>query len=256
MDAQRDEILARVELAGIKMTPEQQEEYLAMEDDLGEMPKGAEVPLGYKRCGRCGHAKKFYLFNKNSGSKTNTSGNCKQCQRESAAKSYQKTKQRRNYRKYYRENKELKLAHARKYYEENKERIKEKHKLYLQTKKGKKVMQKAHAKRRRVLAEKKGVPYTRAMVIERDGVFRGLEHPVCYLCGQPITDTTGTSLHIDHVVPVAEGGYDCFTNVACTHAECNLRREKDARELSVEQVETVKQLAETYMEAYPEKFED
>lgn len=256
MHSDRDIIMERVESANITMTPEQEEEYLAMADDLGEVAKGAEVPPGYKRCGRCGHVKKFYLFNKNSGSKTNTSGSCKECQKANAKKSYQKTKQRRNYREYYQKNKEIKQAHARKYYEENKERIKEKHKAYLQTKKGKLVMTRAHAKRRKALAENAGVPYTRTLVIERDSTFLGLEHPVCYLCGQPITDISGESLHIDHVVPIVQGGLDCFTNVASTHADCNLRREKDARELTVKQVEGIKARANAYIEAHPEQFED
>ena len=72
-----DEIMGRVALAEVAMTTDQEKEYLAMEDILPEISNGSEVPLGYKRCGRCGHPKKFYLFNKNSGSKTNTSGNCK-----------------------------------------------------------------------------------------------------------------------------------------------------------------------------------
>lgn len=251
----KEEILARVASASIEMTAEQQHEYLTTVDDLGEVVKGAELPLGYKRCGRCGHGLKFYLYNKNSGSKTNTSGNCKACQKSTAKKSYTKTKQKRNYKKYYQENKELKQAHARKYYEENKDKIKEKHKAYLQTKQGKKVMQKAHAKRRKAIAENVGIPYTRAMVIERDGAFLGQDRPICYLCQQPIIDASGAYLHIDHVVPIVEGGLNCFSNVASTHAECNLRREKDARELTTSQVEEVITRAEAYIDAYPEKFE-
>lgn len=250
------EMLERVRLGGIELTPEQEKEYVAMPDDLGEVEKGAAVPVGFKRCGKCGHAMKFYLFNKNAASKTNTSGSCKACQRENAKKSYAKTKSRRNYKKYYQENKERKRAHARKYYEENKERLKEKHKAYLQTAKGKKVMRRAHAKRRKALMENTGVPYTREMVIHRDSEFIGEKYPICYLCEKPIEDTSGKALHIDHVIPIVEGGLNCFTNVASTHDECNLRREKDARKLEVVQVTTVQQRAIKYMDTYPEKFED
>jgi hypothetical protein len=249
------DILQRVADAGITLTHKQQLAYIALTDDLGEVPKGSEVPEGYKRCGKCGHAKKFYLFNKNSSSKTNTSGSCKECQKHTAKKSYKKTKQKRNYKRYYQENKEVKREHARKYYEKNKDKINEKHKVYVQSKKGKKVMAKAHAKRAKALALNKGVPYTRALVIERDGLFQEHNKPVCYLCQKEIEDTSGKGLHLDHVIPVVEGGLDCFTNIACTHALCNLQREKDARELTADQVEAVKNLAEAYMDAYPEKFE-
>jgi 5-methylcytosine-specific restriction endonuclease McrA len=252
---EKDTIFERVKLAGIEMNTDQQVEYFALNDDLGEVVKGAEVPVGYKRCGRCGHSKKFYMFNKNNGSKTNTSGNCKECQKGSAKQSYGKTKQKRNYKKYYQENKEVKQAHARAYYEKNKDSITEKHKAYLQTKKGKKVMQKAHTKRRKALAANAGVPYTRDLIIERDSVFQGLEHPVCYLCAKPIEDISGKGLHMDHVVPVVTGGLDCFTNVASSHADCNLRREKDARELTPTQIKNIADLAAAYIDAHPDKFE-
>lgn len=249
-------MLERLESGGVVMTESIQKAYIAAPDVLPKVAKGADVPPGYKRCGRCEHVKKFYLFNKNSGNKTNTSGSCKDCQKANAKASYTKTKQKRNYKKYYQENKEKKQAHARKYYQENKERLKEQHKAYLGTKKGQKVMQKAHQKRRKALATNKGVPYTRELVITRDGSFRNLQHPECYLCNKPIEDISGASLHLDHVVPVVQGGLDCFTNIACTHSACNLTREKDARELKTEQVEAIKSLAENFIETHPEHFEE
>lgn len=248
------EQLARVALASLVMSDSQLSNYLQSADDLGEVEKGSEVLAGYKRCGRCGHAKKFYLFNKNNGNKTNTTGNCKDCQRGTAAQSYSKTKSKRNYKAYYRANKELKQAHARKYYLENKDTIKDKHKAYLQTRGGKRVMKKAHTKRRIAMANNKGIPYTRAYVIERDGAFLGLEHPVCYLCTQPIMDTSGESLHLDHVIPVVEKGLDCFSNIACSHKLCNLTREKDARKLTSEQVLLIIERAEDYIDTYPDRF--
>lgn len=253
MPANAEEQLERVKMASIDMTDKQKKHYLESEDDLGEAAKDTVAPSGYKRCGRCSHVKKFHLFNKNSGSKTNTSGNCKECQKSTAAKSYSNTKRKRNYRDYYQKNKEVKQEHARKYYAENKETLKDKHKAYLGTKAGKKVMEKAHAKRRKALANNKGIKYTRALVIARDCV--GSEYPICYLCNKPIEDTTGNGLHIDHVIPVVEGGLDCFTNVASTHKECNLKREKDARELTAAQVEEIVARAEEFIDANPDHFE-
>lgn len=255
MQEAKDVSLERVVLGGISLTPEQQKEYLGMKDDLGEVEKGVTLFPGFKRCGRCSHAKKFVMFNKNSGSKTNTSGNCKECQKSTAKTSYTKTKSKRNYKKYYQENKEMKQAQARKYYQENKEAMTAKHKEYVQSKRGKKVMQKAHAKRRESLANNAGVPYTRAMVIRRDSEFLQKDHPVCYLCNQDIVDTSGKGLHLDHVVPVLLGGLDCFTNIASSHALCNLAREKDARNLTPEQIEGIKDLASQYIDAHPEEFD-
>jgi hypothetical protein len=250
-----DEQIARLFMAHLEPTTDQCKEYFSAAIDLGEVEKGVVLPMGYKRCGRCGHGKKFYLFNKNSASKTHTSGNCKECQKSTASNSYKNTKQRRNYRKYYRENKALKQAHARAYYEKNKDTIKVKHAVYLGTKGGRKVMAKAHSKRRTLLATNKGIPYTRAMVIDRDSAFLGLEYPVCYLCEQPITDISGASLHIDHIVPVAIEGLDCITNVACTHHLCNLKREKDARELLPKHVDGIKLRATKYIDAHPDLFQ-
>lgn len=250
------EQLQRLSLGGVNLNEQQMREYIGMEADLGEAVKGSELAPGFKRCGSCGHAKKFFLFNKNTGSKTNTSGNCKECQKGTAAQSYSKTKSKRNYKKYYQENKETKQAHARKYYTENKDTIKDKHKAYLATSKGQKVMRQAHSKRRKAIAENKGIPYTREMVIERDGKFLGFVHPVCYLCNNPITDISGAELHLDHVVPIVEQGLDCFSNVASSHRTCNLTREKDARRLTVEQVDGIIKRAESYIDTYPDRFED
>lgn len=246
----------RLRTGGISLSAAEEHIYCQSVDVLAEkFEKGAVVPAGYKRCGRCEEVKKFYLFNKNSASKTNTSGSCKACQAGNAKKSYQQTKKKRNYKKYYQENKSAKQEQARKYYQANKDKINAKHKEYLGTKKGKQVMQKAHAKRRKSIADNPGIPFTRALVIERDGKFQNQEHPICYMCNKPITDISGEGLHIDHVIPIVEGGLNCFTNVASTHSNCNLTREKDARMLQVEQVESVKKLAERFIEKHPEHFD-
>lgn len=250
-----DVVIERLRSGGVTITQKEEQVYLAAPDSLGKADKTAVVAVGYKRCGRCEEIKKFHLFNKNSASKQNCSGSCKECQKANAKKSYAKTKKQRNYQKYYQENKEAKREQARKYYEKNKEQLNAKHKVYVQSKAGKATMQKAHAKRRAALSLASGVPFTRSLVIERDGAFIGKEHPECYLCHKPITDVTGTGLHIDHVVPIVQGGLNCFTNVASTHSECNLRREKDARELTTAQVNVVKLRAETFIEANPDRFE-
>ncbi len=246
--------LARLHGTGIEMSVDEKKAYLKMPDDLGLLVAGMQIPKGYKKCGKCQHVMKFYLFNRNSGSKTNTTGNCKECQKASANKSYKKTKKKRNYKKYYDEHKEMKQEQSRKYYDEHKDELNAKHKDYLSTKKGKKVMHKAHAKRAASIAKHQGIPYTRTMVLERDK--QGGEYPICYLCGKPILDTSGSACHLDHVVSINNGGLDCFTNIAAVHSTCNLTKEKDDRNLSVEQVEKIKKLAQDYIDKHPEQFEE
>ena len=265
----------RVELAGIHFDDKQLQEYFKSPDDLGvnatvENRIDAEtksqtaaiqkamddglIPKGYKRCGRCCHILKLYLFNKNSGSKLNATGNCKACQKATARQSYGRIKKKRNYKKYYAEHKEEKQEQARRYYAENKEKIDARHAEYVRSKKGKAVMHKAHAKRRNSIKANQGIPYTRAIVLDRDK--RGGEFPICYLCGEPILDTTGTHCHLDHVVSLNNGGKDCFTNIAAVHSTCNLKKEKDDRNLRAEDVKKIVDLAEAYMDEHPKLFDD
>jgi hypothetical protein len=246
------QIKERLELAGIKMSPADFEKHLAMADDLGEFTPEMEIPAGYKKCGRCQHVMKYYLFNKNSGAKSNTTGNCKACQKQAAAKSYQKTKNRRNYKEYYANNKERKQQHAREYYDQHKEEILAKQKDYHSSAAGKKVMHKSHKKRRKSLKANQGIPYTREMVIDRDKM--GGKIPMCYICREPIKDMT--KLHLDHVIPVLIGGLDCFTNIGCTHDTCNLTKKKDGTDVTADQIQYVRNLAENYIDTHPELFAD
>lgn len=243
-------MLERVEDAGIKLTDADAERYCNAPDDLGPSENHV-APQGYKRCGRCGHILKLYRFNRNKDSKSNTTGNCKECQKQASKNSYATTKKKRDYKKYYQENKERKQAHSRKYYEENKDTLKVKHTEYVKSKAGQKVMQKAHGKRKEALRTNKGIPYTRAMVIDRDK--QGKVYPVCYICKTAIREDESV-LHLDHVIPVLIGGADCFTNIGCTHAGCNLTKKKDGTDVTAEQIQRVKKLAEAYVDANPTKF--
>ena len=42
----------------------------------------------------------------------------------------------------------------------------------------------------------------------------------CWICGRPLGDDT----HLDHVKPLARGGWDTLANLRPTHAECNMRK--------------------------------
>ena len=243
--------LGRLEDAKIYLTPEQIRKYLDSTDSI-DLKVGDQIPAGYKRCGRCGKFKKFYLFNRNSGSKTNCAGNCKECQR-ATSKQYHVThkndpKRKENYIK----NREQRLERSRQYYAENKERIRAQQNKYHQTKKGKTVMQNAHNKRKYMLAKNAGIPYTLEMLKERDK--HGGEFPICILCGKPIEQDR--DIHIEHLIPVVLGGPDDFTNVGCAHQLCNLRKSKDAREVTTKQVTQLIADSEKYMDEHPDQFQE
>lgn len=245
----------RLKLGGIVMSQPAIDKYMKEPDSLGEQRKGEVLPAGYKRCGCCREAKKYHLFNKNSAAKTGCTGSCKVCQNKHAKKSYKKTKKRRNYKKYYQLNKEMKQEQARKYYAENKEAILEKQAKYRNSKAGKAVMHKAHAKRRAAMAANAGIPYDRQLVIDRDGAFLGEKKPICWICGEPIKDTSGDHLHLDHVISIVNGGLDCFTNIACSHKTCNLSKTKDDRDVETQDVMDIIARSEAYIDQYPDKFE-
>lgn len=237
----------RLDLAGIQMTDKELQMYLAKPDTVPVTP-GVAIPKGYKRCTKCGTISKLHLFNKNTQSKDGCTSQCKECQKQNAHKSYEANRHKRNYKKYYQENKEAKQAQSRQYYITHKAEMQVKHAQYRTTSKGKKAMSRAHKKRAQLLKANAGIPYTREMLIERDS--QGGTTPICYLCGEPITG----ALQLDHVIPVAMGGKDCLTNIACVHDTCNLRKSKDGREITTEQVETINSLSEEYMEAHQELF--
>lgn len=198
-------------------------------DNLGLWPINDKVPKGYKRCSKCGFVKVLELFNKDSRTKDSRTYQCKECQKVRAKSSYKKTKTKAVRQARYQENKKENRERARAYYHENKEVILAQQKEYLQTKKGKAVMKKAHTKRNKSIKDNKGKPYVRFQIITRDSkdaihpeTGEILNVPYCQICGEPIWDLN--DVHIDHIVPIAEGGLDCYDNVRCTHAKCNLTR--------------------------------
>ena len=235
----------RLDMAKIVFTPEQFKKYLVAPDVL---EAASPIPVGYKYCTKCHKCKKITMFNKNSNAKDGCTSRCKDCQKENAHKNYKKNAPKRSWRKYYEAHKEEKRAQSRQYYQEHKAELAKKHAIYRNTAKGKKVMERAHAKRAKMLTKNVGIPYTRELVIDRDK--QGGTEPICYLCGKPITGTP----HLDHVIPVVMGGKDCFTNIACTHDTCNLVKSKDAREITAEQVEALNALSEAYMDAHKGSF--
>lgn len=251
IEYETSEQIIRLEEASVFLTTEDINKYKDAPDIL-TLQVGDVIPAGYKKCGHCGKYKKFYLFNRNRSSSTNCTGNCKECQKETSRKSYDKLKGTRDHKEYYAKNREKKLENSRQYYKENRDKVLANQKKYHKTKKGQKVMQRSHAKRRYLLEKNAGIPYTPELCIDRDKM--GGEHPICVLCGKPIQHER--DIHMEHLLPVVMGGKNCFTNVGCAHSICNLQKSKDAREITVEQVETLIERSEKYMDEHPEAFKD
>lgn len=245
----------RLEMADIHFSAQGLKDYYSWPDVI-EGATTETLEVGYKICGSCRKAKKFYLFNKNSGAKNGCSGSCKECQKEKAKKSYKKTKQKRNYARYYQENKEVKQAAAKKWYAANKEQADLMHKKYVQSKRGKKVMLKARQKRNEALETRKGIPYTRELLIQRDLGQDGIrDEVVCYLCGQPVDLVDGKATHIDHIIGINIGGMNCFTNVALVHSTCNLKKTKTCEEVTPAMTKKFEERSVLFVEAHPELFE-
>lgn len=49
-------------------------------------------------------------------------------------------------------------------------------------------------------------------------------HRRCYICGQPLPNSTGTYMHLDHRKPISKGGPDTEENIAVSCVKCNLEK--------------------------------
>lgn len=123
-------------------------------------------------------------------------------------------------RKYYYANKEHVNARSREYYYQNRERI------LTYYKENPEISRKEKRKRRALVRNNGHVPYTEQQVLDMFGT-------KCYLCNIEIDLTAPRStripgwengLHIDHVVPISNGGPDMIENVRPTHGSCNLKK--------------------------------
>lgn len=251
INIETDEQVIRLEEARIYLSAEDIDKYKKSADVL-DLKTGDVIPLGYKKCGHCGKFKKLYLFNRNRSNSNNCTGNCKECQKLTSKKSYEKLKGTRDHKAYYAEHREEKLQRSREYYQQNKDKVLSGQKKYHKTKRGQKVMKRSHEKRRYLLEKNAGIPYTTEICIDRDKA--GSDRPVCILCGKPIQHDR--DIHMEHLIPVVMGGKNCFTNVGCAHSLCNLQKSKDAREITVEQVDDLIARSEAYMDEHPELFAD
>lgn len=195
-----------------------------------------DLPNGHRMNGeteekRCSHCKEWLPLEQFSGRKASKDGksyNCRTCERKIAKKSYKKTRTKEKQRKYYEEHREEVLERSRENYQANKEHRLAKGKEYRE--KNPHVFKRADKKRRELLANAEREPYTREEIIQRDSERIGGELVcICQICNEPIWDLK--ELHIDHIIPIIEGGADAPHNVRAAHKKCNISRPKDGRDL-------------------------
>lgn len=175
-------------------------------------PNGPELPL--------------WEFNRRSASPDGHTYTCKECEKKAARESYHRRKQKGKL-KMSKEEHEKRKQYYRDYYQDNKDKKRAYDKEYQQTPAGKKAMKKGHAKRRRKLKKQAGEPYERYEVVQRDSVDGVLQ---CQMCGEIIDRVR--DVHIDHIIPISQGGSDELDNVRCVCASCNLSRPKDGSDVN------------------------
>lgn len=189
-----------------------------------EQTKQMEQTEQTKRCSHCKKEKPITEFSKRSASKDGLSYTCKACERETSKRSYKRRKEQRKRQRYYREHREEILQRSHENYMANREARLAFHKEYRVRNPG--VLRRAEARRRKRLKEAESDGVSREEIIKRDSV-GGVA--ICQICGKPILKFT--DLHIDHIVPLGEGGSDTADNKRVVHKSCNLRRPKDGRDL-------------------------
>lgn len=48
------------------------------------------------------------------------------------------------------------------------------------------------------------------------------KYPICFLCGQPVTNVE--ELSQDHLTPVSRGGHTVPSNIVIAHKRCNCKK--------------------------------
>lgn len=183
-----------------------------------------------KKCSHCGEWLALDQFSGRKASKDGLSYNCRTCERAIAKDSYKKTRTRKKNHDYYANNRDQRLVQSHENYLANRDTRLAQAKKYREE--HPEVFRKADRKRQELLRNTEREPYTREEIIERDSeIINGTKVPVCQICHKPILPDQ--ELHIDHIIPVAEGGADMKSNVRAVHKLCNITRPKDGRDLKV-----------------------
>jgi hypothetical protein len=197
----------------------------------------------YKTCPRCGQNKPISEWGRNKTKKDGLASECKKChaaqvaewrkenpeeQKRRSREQFAKSRERENARrkKRYYDNWELEREKARARYQITAETQRQSSRDWRKNNPEKLAIQNrsTRARRKNVYSE----PYTKEQVLEKWGTD-------CHLCGEPIDllapranreEGWERGLHLDHVVPLINGGDDTLQNVKPAHGLCNLKKGK------------------------------
>jgi 5-methylcytosine-specific restriction endonuclease McrA len=197
----------------------------------------------YKTCPKCNQTKPYSDWGKNRSKKDGLASQCKKCHAQKSAEwrkenpdeqkrrsreQFAKRRERENNRRKQRywDNWELERQKARERYQVTAEKQRETSRQWRANNPEKLAVQNrsTRARRKNVFSE----PYTKEQVLAKWGTD-------CHLCGKPIdlqapryNGTPGweKGLHLDHVIPLINGGHDTLDNVKPAHGLCNLKKGK------------------------------
>lgn len=207
----------------------------------------ADVSDGTKHCSRCGELKPLGAFSLQTGFTDRYRSQCKACRSQRQTKRYWRDPEavkarkkaaywrdpetaRQKDRKYIADKPERVRARKRAEYQRDREKIVARVRRWNAANPGRaleralrwqkanpeKVYARNSIRRARVKHAPKVERVSRQAIIERDD-------GICQICRQPVPPD---QIHLDHIVPLSQGGDHTAANLRLTHKLCNLRRKR------------------------------
>lgn len=133
--------------------------------------------------------------------------------------------------KVYYKNREKYLAQKHEYYLKNRDKILAYNRAYLQTPTGKNKNRNGGMKYEANKYNAKVEEVDREIVYERDG-------GICYLCGKLVDRD---SWQLEHIIPLSRGGEHSYSNVAVSHARCNISKKNKTPDEYFRWLENIKE---------------
>lgn len=178
-------------------------------------------------CCKCSQEKDIQEFAKHSKMKDGYDTICKECSRERAKEHYKKNREKkRQYQlNYYKENAEKVRSYQKKYKEENVKKVREYFKEYAQTEYRKAYKAHQSSLRRAKLKD--------TDITEEYLVLLKTETDYCPLCGVKMNDIHNdpAQYNLDHILPLAAGGFHFKENVRYICRLCNEKRPIDGSDI-------------------------
>lgn len=185
---------------------------------LAHGTQGHLLALGVRYCSTCGHVKPVSEFVANASKKDGIDAKCKTCASQLTL-AWQKDNPERKLeltRQWYAKHREAARERARSYYAEHMEERKEYNRRWAREN-----LEAMQEKGRRRRARKAGADVGDVPADVRDILYERQEGR-CVYCGLPLSE--GDGIHLDHVVPLAQGGAHSMENLVLACAPCNLSK--------------------------------